>query len=48
MMKSEQDETALLEASKKMVVSKALLIVFSAVFIFGFGAGLAVYHFFIM
>jgi len=47
-MKSEQDETALLEASKKMVVSKALLIVCSAVFIFGFGSGLAVYHFLLL
>ena len=45
MMKSEQDEAVLLDASKKMVVSKALLIVCSALFILGFGAGLAVYHF---
>ena len=45
MMKSEQDETALLEASRKTIVSKALLILISAVFIFGFGSGLAVYHF---
>lgn len=49
MMKSEQDTTALLEASverQKIITSKALLIIFSAVFSFGFGAGLVVYHFF--
>jgi len=47
MMKSEQDETALLSATEnqKLIVSKALCIVMSAVYILGIGSGLAVYHF---
>ena len=48
-MKSEQDESSLLSATqseaKKLIVSKALLIVMSAVYILGVGTGLAVYHF---
>jgi hypothetical protein len=47
MMKSEQDESALLSATEnqKLIVSKALCIVISAVYILGIGSGLAVYHF---
>jgi len=50
MMKSEQDESALLSATEnqKIIVSKALCIVISAVYILGVGTGLAVYHFFIV
>ena len=55
MMKSEQDESALLSATQsearrnqKIIVSKALCIVISAVYILGVGTGLAVYHFFIV
>jgi hypothetical protein len=47
MMKSEQDETALIEAQKKYVVSKALCIVVGGVFVLGVAVGLAIYHFFI-
>lgn len=48
MMNSEQDEKTLLEASNKTIVSKALLIVSSAIFILGFACGLAVYHFLLL
>jgi len=46
-MNSSQDETALLSATEnqKLIVSKALCIVMSAVYILGIGSGLAVYHF---
>lgn len=47
MMKSDQDETALLNASRekdKMIVSKALLIVVGSSFLLGIGVGLAIYH----
>ena len=46
-MKSEQDESVLLSATEnqKLIISKALCIVVSAVYILGVGSGLAIYHF---
>jgi hypothetical protein len=47
MMKSEQDETALIDATNRTIVSKALCIVVGSAFVLGVGVGLAIYHFFI-